>query len=63
VQKTKPIQTQTNPISEMPKMNANAFLQKDYKNELPSGPKKQTQTNPIFALSAWHQRLFLLNFN
>jgi len=28
----------------MPKMNVNAFLQKDYENEPPSGPKK---TNPI----------------
>ncbi len=32
-------------------MNVNAFLQKDYENEPPSGPKKtnpkQTQTNPI----------------
>jgi hypothetical protein len=28
-------------------MNANAFLQKDYENEPTSGPKKQTQTNPI----------------
>jgi hypothetical protein len=27
----------------MPKMNVNAFLQKDYENEPPSGPKK---TNP-----------------
>jgi hypothetical protein len=27
----------------MPKMNVNAFLQKDYENEPPSGPKKQTQ--------------------
>ncbi len=30
----------------MPKMNVNAFLQKDYENEPPSGPKK---TNPIKA--------------
>jgi hypothetical protein len=28
----------------MPKMNVNAFSQKDYENEPPSGPKK---TNPI----------------
>jgi hypothetical protein len=27
----------------MQKMNVNAFLQKDYENEPPSGPKKQTQ--------------------
>jgi len=28
------------------KMNVNAFLQKDYENEPPSGPKKQTQFKP-----------------
>jgi len=33
----------SNPIPEKPKMNVNAFLQKDYENEPPSGPKK---TNP-----------------
>ncbi len=27
-------------------MNINAFLQKDYENEPPSGPKKQTQFKP-----------------
>jgi len=27
-------------------MNVNAFLQKDYENEPPSGPKKQTQNKP-----------------
>ncbi len=27
-------------------MNVNAFLQKDYENEPPSGPKKQTQFKP-----------------
>jgi len=32
---------------ERPKINLNAFLSKDYENEPPSGPKKQTQTNPI----------------
>jgi len=30
-------------------MSVNAFLQKDYENEPPSGPKKQTQTNPILS--------------
>jgi len=39
----------TNPISKTLKMNVNAFLQKDYENEPPSGPKKQTQTKPIKA--------------
>ncbi len=33
----------------MPKMNVNAFFQKDYENEPPSGSKKQTQTNPILS--------------
>jgi len=28
------------------KMNVNAFLQKDYENEPPSGPKKQIQFKP-----------------
>ncbi len=27
-------------------MNVNAFLQKDYENEPPSGPNKQTQFKP-----------------
>jgi len=30
----------------MLKMNVNAFSQKDYENEPPSGPKKQTQFKP-----------------
>jgi len=34
-------------------MNVNAFLQKDYENEPPSGPKKtnpiQTQTKPVLS--------------
>ena len=29
-------------------MNVNAFLQKDYENEPPSGQKKQTQFKPNF---------------
>jgi hypothetical protein len=37
----------TNPISKMPKMNANLYVIEDYENEPPSGPKKQTQTKPI----------------
>ncbi len=41
VQKNKP---NSNPISSKAKMSANAFSQKDYENEPPSGPKK---TNPI----------------
>ena len=32
----------------MAKMNVNAFLQKDYENEPPSGPKKnKPNSNPI----------------
>ncbi len=31
----------------MPKMNVNLYVIEDYENELSSGPKKQTQTNPI----------------
>ena len=29
-------------------MNINAFLQKDYENEPPSGPQKQTQNKANF---------------
>ncbi len=53
-------------------MNVNAFLQKDYENEPPSGPKKQTQTNPIqtqffqrpksLAKKSGHTRQFLPAF-
>ena len=32
----------------MPKMNVNAFSQKDYENEPPFGPKKQTQNKATF---------------
>ena len=32
----------------MAKMNANIFITKDYENEPPSGPKKQTQFKPNF---------------
>ncbi len=39
----------SNPIPEMPKMNVNAFLQKDYENELPSGPKKTNPNKPNFS--------------
>jgi len=48
---TKPIQSQTNPIPEKPKMNVTSILTKDYENKPPSSPKKtkpiQTQSNPI----------------
>ena len=46
--KTNPIQTQTNPISEMPKMSVNKVLTKDYENEPLWGINPiQTQSNPI----------------
>ncbi len=38
----------TNPISETQKMNANAFSQKDYENEPPSGPEKTNPNKPKF---------------
>jgi len=47
-----PFLCKTNPIPEKPKMNTNIFITKDYENEPPSGPKKQTQTNPISKASA-----------
>ncbi len=52
--KTNPIQTQSNPISEKPKMNANVYATKDYENKtafrLEQNKPNQTQfqrpTNP-----------------
>ncbi len=44
--KTNPIQTQSNPISEKPKMNANAFSQKDYENKTAFRPKKTNPNKP-----------------
>ena len=45
--KTNPIQTQTNPISEKPKMNLNFYSTKDYDNKPPlRAPGKQTQNEP-----------------
>jgi len=38
-------------------MNATAFLQKDYENEPPSGPKKQTQNKPNFNTKKAGQKL------
>ncbi len=32
----------------MPKMNVNLYVTKDYENEPPYGPKKQTQFKPNF---------------
>jgi hypothetical protein len=43
----------TNPISKMPKMSANLYVIEDYENEPPSGPKKQTQTNPVLSAVEW----------
>jgi hypothetical protein len=40
-------------------MNANAFLQKDYENEPPAGPKK---TNPNKANSPPILKILVLNF-
>jgi len=45
--KTNPIQTQTNPISEKPKMNLNFYSTKAYDNKPPlRPPAKQTQFKP-----------------
>ena len=47
-QKTNPIQTQTNPISQGPEVNVNSILTKDYENICPCGaPKNKPKTNPI----------------
>ena len=46
--KTKPIQTQSNPISSKAKMNANVFVTKDYENETAFRlQKNKTNSNPI----------------
>jgi len=46
--KNEPKRTQTNPISEKPKMNANLFAAKDYENKprlpAPENKPKQTQS-------------------
>jgi len=45
---SKPIQTQSNPISEMPKMNVNIYYTEDYKNKwLRRVRKNKPNTNPI----------------
>ena len=45
---SKPIQTQTNPISEKPKMNVNSIVSKDYEDFCPCGaPKNKPNSNPI----------------
>jgi hypothetical protein len=35
-------------------MNVNAFLQKDYENEPPSGPKKTNPKQSQFLKKAWY---------
>jgi hypothetical protein len=46
--KTNPIQTQTNPIAGIPKMNVTSLTTKDYENIRPCGaPKNKAKTNPI----------------
>ena len=43
----------------MPKMNVNAFLQKDYENEPPSGPKKTNPKQTQFQKSQHEPKRFL----
>ncbi len=46
--RTKPIQTQANPIPEKPKMNVTSILTKDYENETAFGLRQnKPNTNPI----------------
>jgi len=46
--KTKPIQSQTNPIPEKPKMNVTSILTKDYeRNDIFAVPENKAKTNPI----------------
>jgi len=47
-QKTKPIQSQTKPISKMPKMNTNCFIQRNYEQKPVFGRKKnKANSKPI----------------
>ena len=48
--KTNPIQTQSNPISVKPKMNANVFATKDYKNETTLRPQKNKPNQSQFQM-------------
>jgi len=41
-------QTQTNPISDMAKMNANIFITKEYENETAFRPQKTNPNKPNF---------------
>ncbi len=45
------------PISEKPKMNANAFSQKDYENETAFRPKKTNPNKPNFKRGKTVQRM------
>jgi len=50
VGKTNPIQTQTNPITEKPKMNVNKVLTKNYENiaiNIEDPAFRERNTNPI----------------
>ena len=48
----------------MPKMNVNLYVLKDYENEPPSGPKKQTQNKANFRKAQnEHKRSESLHFN
>jgi len=38
-------------------MNVNAFLQKDYENEPPSGPKKTNPKQTQFVEKAWYHNI------
>ncbi len=44
----KPNSNPNKPNLQKAKMNVNLYVIEDYENEPPSGPKKQTQTNPIY---------------
>ncbi len=47
---SKPNSNPIKPNSRKAKMNVNLYVIEDYENEPDSGPKKQTQTNPIQTL-------------
>jgi len=58
-QKTKPIQSQTKPISKMTKINANSVLTKDYEQKMTFFRKKnKANSKPIYKTSKNEHKVF-----
>ena len=59
--KNEPKRTQTNPISEKPKMNVNSIVTKDYENIYPCGvPKNKPNSNPISQKAKMDVNLYVI---